>query len=76
MTAAQLPPQVTLLAGQVEDQLSAWADRDPAHHHPDVRRAGERATHLLGDLIAELQRLRDRVTAEVGAYDDERRGMA
>lgn len=75
MTAGSLPPEANALVAQVEDELSVWADRDPARHHPDVRKSGERACKLIGDLILVLQGLRDRITAEVGEYDDARRRL-
>lgn len=69
-----LPAEAHTLAGQIEDQLAIWAERDPARHRFEVRRAGERACRLVDDLIHVLHQMREGLAAEVGEYDDARRG--
>lgn len=64
-----IPAEAQIAAGKLEDALAIWSQRDPAHHHPDVRRAGDAACMRCDDLVAAFHRLRWRLTRQIGAYD-------
>lgn len=70
-----LPPQAHALAAQLEDALTTWQQRDPAHPHPRVREAGETACRLCDEMVVVWHELRQQLAAELGAYDDARRRM-
>lgn len=70
--SSTLPPQAHVIAGQLEDKIRQWRDRDPAHYHPGTRAAGEEATRLCGSMIVVFSQLRDDLTVEIGAYESTR----
>ncbi|HEU4544067.1 MAG TPA: hypothetical protein VFR23_23255 [Jiangellaceae bacterium] len=68
MVQSSLPPQMKILAGQFEDNMSEWVKRDVARPRWDTLRHGERARHLLGDLIDGLTVVYGELGREVEAY--------
>lgn len=73
MSKTVLPTQAHVIAGQIEDALTIWRSRTAGAHHPLTRAANVEATRLCGEMIGVFGRLRDELTTELGAYDDERR---
>lgn len=68
-----LPDGTQILAGQLQDALTVWRSRPAGVHHHRYRDANVEATRLCRELAAVFIGLSETLTAELGAYDDERR---
>jgi len=56
--------------GVLSVALGQWEDRDDSRPQPEVRRAANTAMDEIDAMLAELHKMRSRLTGEIRAADD------